>query len=300
VFIALADGRALRGDLVLKAEQRFDLTVIPSTLELTLAADSKLSAQVVEGAIVIAGSGADRYTVLKARRVVNPQAQDETTPREVVQVIAALEGLTPLAVPLPRAVVNEGRSMGQIYRACGAQVRVEQDIPTVRFTCFAGSYATNSIAQLMQEEGAAPVWSSGRISFTRYVDLFAAKPKYSVVQDVSRKVESKFLEAHEVPRAISNSSAGAVISGPGNLQRPVIYMPRQPLRVLTNFGRYIAVRREMSIGYEGSLRAGDVIELSGVKYVIVTAVHLWETGAGGNGENQITRLWLGQLQGLVL
>jgi hypothetical protein len=300
VFVALDDGRALSGDQVLKVEQRFDLTAVPSTLELTVAAGNALSGRVVEGATLLAGSGPDKYVVLKVKKAFTPNAQSAGSPREVVQVIATLDAFTGLARPLPRCVVKEGRSLGEVYRSCGARARIGADIPTVKFTCFAGDFPTLGIAQLLQEEGAAPVWRDGGLSFYRYIDLFSQKPKYSVSEDMTRVLQSAFLEGHEVPRAISTDTAGAVNVGPGNLQRPVMYLPRMPARVLANFSRYIAVRRELSMGFEGGIRAGDVINVGEKPFVVVTVAHLWETGSGGEASSQITRMWLGELQGIVL
>lgn len=295
MFIGLEDGTPLRGDLIVKAVQRFDLTPIPSTLELSLRLDSSLDATLKFGALLLAGAARDRYRIVKVARVPSPWVQGGDAPAQAVQVVAVLDGFTALAWPLARAVVKERASLGEVYRACGATARIAGDIHTHLFTCYAGQLATPGIGQLLQEEGAAPVWAKGRLSFVRLPDLFTGPPVDSVQTDATRAVESPFLERHEVPWALSTDAAGAAVLGRNDTPRGFVYLPRTPERVLNNMTRYLAVRRVMPTTYAGHILAGDGIDVAGKRHVVVTVAHSWETDSGGGGANQVSRVWLAEL-----
>lgn len=299
--VGLEDGTTLRGDFVLRAVQRFDLTPIPSTLELTLRADDTLGGRVADGSVLIAGSTNDRYRVVKLRRAPSDQLQGkQDKPVDVIEVTALLDGFVALARPLQRAVVKESKSLGEVFRSCGATARVAEDIPAGRFVCMAGMFPTPGIAQLLQEEAAAAVWrSTGRLSFIRLPDLFTQTPVEKMQADTARAVQSTFLEQHQIPWAMSTSADGSALLGNRETARGFVYLPRTSQRVLNNMTRCLVVRRATSAGFAGHIRAGDVVELAGSKHVVVTAAHRIENGAdrgtGGGGE-QTTSLWLAQLQ----
>lgn len=295
MFVSLPDGTPLRGDVVLKSVQRFDLTPIPSTLELTLRVDSSVAQSLQYDSVVIAGSGDDKYRILKIKRAPDTRAQSGDAP-EVLQAIALLDGFGPLAWPLPRAVVKEQRSMGEVYRSCGATARIGDDIPMHRFVCFAGQFPTEAMSQLLQEEACAPVWTGGRLSFKRLADLFAGNPVEAVDADTTQAVESPFLERHDIPWAMSNGTAGDVVLGRRDIARSFVFLPRTPERILNNMTRCLVVRRTLLGSFAGHIRAGDGVDIAGKRHVVVTAAHSWESDSGGQGSNQVTRLWLGQLQ----
>lgn len=68
MFLALPDGTALRGDIIARAEQRYDLTPIPSTLEIFLRVEASLDGAIQEGAVLLAGAKAERYRIIKIAR----------------------------------------------------------------------------------------------------------------------------------------------------------------------------------------------------------------------------------------
>lgn len=292
MYLSLTDGSQLNSDVLLKAVQRFDLTPIPSTLELTLRVDSSITASLAYDSVVLAGVNSDRYRIIKINRVADTTSQSGNIP-EVVKAVAVLDGFSALAWPLNRAVVKESRTLGEIYRSCGATARISVDVPIRLFACFAGMVATLSIAQALQEEACVPVWSGGSLSFRRIDDLFAGKPVESIATDTAHRVESPFLERHEVPWAMSTDNAGNVLSQLHSA-RQYVYLPRTPQRVLNNMSRYLAVRRVLPGSYAGHIKAGDGIDIAGTRYVVVTAAHSWETDSGGQGSNQVSRFWLGE------
>jgi hypothetical protein len=295
--IALEDGTLLRGDFVLRAVQRFDLTPIPSTLEVVLRADETLGGRVADGSLLLAGSSQDRYRVVKLRRATSEWTQRRDVAADVLEVTAVLDGLSKLALPLPRAVVKEGRSMGEAYRSCGAAVRIGTDVPVWRFLAYAGHFPTIAIAQAMQEEGVVPVWGADKaLSFRRLADLFGGLPVESIAADSTRAVESRFLEQHEIPTAAATAPDGSVILGRRDTPRAVLHVPRAPARVLDNMTKALVVRRTMNGSFAGHIRAGDGFDVAGVRHVVTTAAHAWQAGSDGSASTQSTQLWLAVLQ----
>lgn len=291
MFIAREDGTPLRGDTVLRAVQRLDLTPIPSTLEVYLRADS--SFRVAEGDILLGGAAQDRYRVIFVRANPAPMSQDGDEV-EALQAIAVLDHFHRLSYCAERAVIKERRSMGEIYRACGATAPVREDVATLRFVNFAGEVPALAIAPLLQEEAVAPVWVQGCLSFKRYADLFKQRPVDRLATDSTQAVQSGFLERQEVPRGYSTDAAGQIVHGNREKARGAIFMPRTPERILRNLTRALVLDKTLPGQFAGHINAGDVIDVAGQLRVVVTAAHCVENG---ERSNQTTRLWLARLEG---
>lgn len=294
--VVFEGNQQLRGDFVVRAVQRFDLTPVPSTLELVVRADETAGGRFEAGALIMAGSSLDRYRIVKVRKAPTEQAQRAEGPAQAREIIAILEPFLPLSKPLPRAVFKEGASAGECIRACGYTGRVGADIPLARFGVVAGGFPTPAIAQAMQEEASACVWrAAGLLDLVRLPDLFAGRPVDSLAADTTLAVESEFLEQHHIPWAISLDQSGAVIKGRSDPPRGFVFLPHTGQRVLNNMTTALVVRRTLPGAYAGHIRAGDGIDIAGVRHVVVTAVHVWEQGGDGTSNTQATRLWLAQL-----
>lgn len=287
----------MRGDMLVRIVQRFDLAPVPSTIEATLRVDASTQDLIAVNGKVRAGSGMDLYRIIKVTHQPPVAMAQDGQPVQLRQVIAVLEGTQALMWAQQKAVVKQGSGMVECYRACGATVRMGTDVPIQRMFVPKGHFATYALAELMAEEFATPVWSDATLHFKRVPDLLAQKPVLALEADAGRAVESAWLEQFEALSAYSCDARGAVIRAPGATQaRPAAFMPRQPLRVLTNWGRWLAVRRCLDAQWSGELRAGQVMALAGNPHLIVTAAHLYENNADGGGSNQQTRLWLGQIK----
>jgi hypothetical protein len=295
MFIGLEDGTPLRGDYVLSSTVRYDLVPIPSTLEVVLRTDSVVAGRLKFGSVLRAGTGSERYQVVKARKTQSATPQHDNNPVEAVEFTCVHEAFAPLAWPLQRAVVKVAKSMGEVYRSCGAKCRVAADIPVHRFSCFIGDYPTPHIARVLQEEGSTvALGPDGRVSFKRYRELFDAKPSAYIEAGATQVVESPFLEQHETPNAYSVDASGAAIFGQRDKSRAAVFKPRTNTRVLQNMGRCLMVRRTAAGAFAGELRAGQIIDVSGAGYVIVTAAHHMENGSSGMA-SQTSKLWLAQI-----
>lgn len=298
MLLAFEDGTALRGDMLVRQVQRFDLAPVPSTLDATIRVDASTQGLLAEGNKLRAGTDMDLYRIIKATHLPPAAQAQDGRPIQLCQVIAVLDGTQALMWAQQKAVVKHGAGMAECYRACGATVRMGSDVPIQRMFVPKGHFATYALAELMAEEFAAPVWQASSLHFKRVPDLMAQKPVLALEVDAGRAVESSWLEQFESVSAYSCDADGKVIRAPGATDaRPAAFMPRQPLRVLTNWGRWLAVRRSLDAQWSGQLRAGHVIAMAGEAHIVVTAAHMYENNAAGGGSNQQTRLWLGQIKG---
>lgn len=297
MLLALEDGTALRGDFLLRLVQRFDLTTIPSTIEVTLRLDATAGERFREGAVLLAGTSRDRYRIVKVRRLPTGQPQGPAGAPDAAEITAILDGFFPLARRAERAVVKDSATIGEVLRSCGATARITADVPCGRFACLVGQFPTPAIAQLMQEEAVAPAWrGNGTLAIVRLGDLFAGAPVDAVEPGSTQVVQSDFLERHEIPWAMSTGPGGEIVVGRRDPARPCVFLPRSSTRVLDNMTRSLVVRRIADSGFAPHIRAGDGFDVGGVRHVITTVAHCYESGGTGGSIRQTSRLWLAQLQ----
>jgi hypothetical protein len=299
VILFLADGKQIRGDLIKSAALRYDLAPIPVTLEAEIrAGDDDMEKRLAEGQLVSVGTG-DSLRIVKSVRAVGRAAQGE---REMtaIRITAMLDSCHSAAFVRSRAIIKESAALSAIYRAAGATIKaVDADFPVPRFYCPVGETPTFHIARVLQEEGGAVRWKSGRLQFVRLPDLFKQKPVLDLPNNASDDVDSGFLERHEVPWFFSlNETAGFVF---GNQEKPraVRYAPFKDVQRLRNMTRCLVHRKTSKIDFSGQIVAGDLVNfVGGDKLCIITAAHVFESGTDdGGASNTYTRLWLGSLEG---
>ncbi|NDY89701.1 hypothetical protein [Ideonella livida] len=294
-MLSTEDGTFLPGDMVLSVVQRFDLAPMPSTVEATLRLDESTEPIGKDGAKLRCGAGMDLYRVVKAEDCASVPIAQGREPVKARRVTAVLDGLQALMWAQQRAVVKEGAGMVECYRSCGAAVRMGSDVPTHRLFVPRGHIPTFALAELMAEEFAAPVWMDGRLSFSRLTDLMSQSPVHRLEVDAAEGRSSGWMEHLEAVTAMSCRADGQVFGASSTLARPAAFLPRTPQRILNNWGRWLAVRRCLPTQFAASVRAGHVIELAGVRHLVVTAAHSLTAGADGGKSEQTSMLWLGQV-----
>lgn len=295
--IALSNGKALRGDMVVSAVLRSDLTPIPQTLEATVRLDDELKPFVREGSVIEAGTQGTAFRIVKT--VDNAEAQGVQGDRLAgsVSLVGLMDACHPVAYRRQTAVIKEGHTIGGIYRACGARVAVESDFPLPRFACLVGDVPSFWISKVLQEEGGTLVWAgTDRLRFVRLPDLFQQRPVDRIGTDTTEDITSGFLERHEVPSFFSINAEGAFVFGNRNKVRAVQYQPRADARVLRNMTRVLVQKKIMRTQFAGHIKAGDVVRVGETPYVVVTAAHVHESGTDGGGPDSYTKLWLGTLE----
>lgn len=295
--ITLENGKTLRGDIVVSAVVRSDLSPIPRTLEATVRLDDDVKPFLVEGKRVIAGHGDAEFRIVKVETANDAQSVQGGRAGGNIAISALLDPCHAISFRRQKAVIKESASMGAIYRSCGATVSVESDFTIPRFSCLAGEVPSIMVARVLQEEGGALLWVGGaKLRFVRLPDLFKQTPADRVSGDSARDIESGFLERHEVPSFYSIGPDGGFVFGNREKTRTLHYRPRADVRTLRNMTRVLVMRKTLRGQYAGQIGAGAVIEVDGKAFVVVTAAHVHESGTDGEGADGYSKYWLGSLE----
>jgi len=298
VILFLADGKQIRGDLIVSAVLRYDLAPIPVTLEAQIrVGEDDMERRLAEGQVITAGTG-DAFRIVKSTLVAGRAVQGERQ-MAAIRITALLDACHTAAFVRGRAIIKEGATLAAIYRAAGATLKaVDADFPVPRFCCPVGQTPTFHIARVLQEEGGAVRWRGGRLQFVRLPDLFRQRPVLDLPDNGSDDVESGFLERHEVPWFFSLNDSGGAVFGNRDKPRSVAYAPFKDVQRLRNMTRCLVRRKVSAIALAGGVVAGDLVNFVGADPLcVITAAHVFETGTDGGGANQYSRLWLGSLEG---
>lgn len=284
----------LRGDLLVRAVLRSDLTPIPQTVEFEVR-DTPDSAGIKVGAVCRVGRERFEFLIIKKLAGGDDGRTQGDRPVKSNQFVGILASCAPVASCLQRSVVRYGSSLGDIYRACGAQVRIDSDFSVGVFACYKGMVPTFEIAKALQEEAGALIVTNGRVSFRRLADMTAGPAVISMKEDSTLAVNSDFIERHSVPFAFSTNAAGGFEVGRAESSRGVMYRPRATPRILNNLSTALIMRRKAQSSFAPHIMAGMRVNVADVPFVIITAAHVFEAGGDGQEGEQATRLWLGQV-----
>lgn len=285
---------SLRGDLLVRSILRSDLTPIPQTVEIEVR-DTIDVEPLKQGATLRVGREAAEFIIVKSSPGGDSGKTQGDRPVKTRKIVALLASCVSIAEPLQRSVVRHGSTLGDIYRACGAQVRMESDFTIPTFACFKGMTPAFEIAKALQEEAGALVMSQGKVWFRRLNEMMEADAVATLREDSAQGVESAFLERHSVPFAFSTTPANALLTGPAEGGRGVIYRPRADARVLSNLATVLVMRRKVTSDFAPHIMAGMRFDIAQERYVVITAAHVFEAGADGDGGQQYSRLWLGKV-----
>jgi hypothetical protein len=289
VIIILPNGKQLRGDLILSAVLRSDLTPIPVTLHAKIRVDDDLKKMLSEGQVITAAG--DRFYIVKS---ILPNARMSQGEHEVayIEIFAYLDSVHTAGFVLKTALLKEKTTLQAIYRATGATLKaIENDLNVARFYCLAGNFPTVDIAKTLQDESAVVSWKNGKMRLFRVQDLMRQKPVLSLANNSMKDFDSGFLERHEIPTFYSIDANGVFIYGNKSKIRTAVFAPNKDVRQLQNMGRVLVKRKETNkIAFDLRICAGDVIDVQGIgQYAVITAAHVFEP------EQQYTKLWLGQV-----
>lgn len=285
---------ALRSDLLVRGVIRSDLTPVPQTIELEVR-ETVDTEPLALGSKFKAGRDEAEYLIVKnAPGGLSAYTQGDR-PMATRKIVGLLASCAPIAQRTQRGIVRYGASLGEIYRACGAQVRIEQDFSVGVFACYKGMTPSFEIAKALQEEAGALVHDAGRVAFRRLDELIKSDPIATLREDSLEGVESDFLERHLVPFAFSTNPAGAIIATRAELGRGVMYRPRADTKTLNNLSTALVLRRKGRSTYAPHIQAGMRLDVATTPYVVITAAHVEDVGADGGAGEQYSQLWLGEV-----
>lgn len=291
-----ADGELIPAEWIVRWVSRSVLAPIPRTMEITFRNTGGLAGKIVEGAKLWTGREHLKYHIVK---VVTPEASGLIQGDEHLSVITAtamLDSCIKVGYRTDRAIVRENATFGEVFRASGAEISIQDDFTVARFSCLKGMIPSFHLAQSLQEEAGTLVLRDGKISFVRLIDIFKQQPKDLIVQaDAAAGVESEFLERHEIPSYFSLDDAGEFVQGDTSVTRGVIYHPRTERRELHNMSRVLVLRKIAPAAMAQSVVAGDAIRVGDETLAVMNAVHVFETSEANGQINSYSRFWLGGL-----
>ncbi|WP_211441389.1 hypothetical protein [Collimonas humicola] len=294
--LILSSGTVLHGDLLLSACLHSDLAPVPMTLEAVVRATDATVAGLTQGETISVASEGYVFRVVQVQRSkvsANVQGSDQMA---ALHIVALFEPCHKIAFRRKTAVIKEGATLGSIYGACGARVKINADYPIARFACYAGGVPSYEVAKVLQEEGGA-IYTDGReVTFIRLQDIFKQEPILCLEQDTTENIDSGFMERHEVPSFFSIDAAGAFVYGNRAKVRAIGYQPRTDARMLWNMTRAIIQKKILKSDYLPIINAGKVIQIERINYAIITAAHAFESGSDGGDSRLYSKFWLGTLE----
>lgn len=285
---------ALRSDLIVRAVLRSDLTPMPQTVEMELR-DTLDTEPIVNGSKVKVGREEAEFLIIKNAPGGDSGRTQGDRPVKTRKLVGLLASCAAITQRTQRSIVRYGASLGEIYRACGAQVTIDQDFTVGVFACFKGMTPSFEIAKALQEEAGALVMADGKVAFRRLAEMLDQDPAVTLREDSTQGVDSEFLERHKVPFAFSTDPTGALISTRAEVGRGVMYRPRADTRILNNLSTALILRRKARSDFAPHMMAGMRVDIAGRPFAVITAVHVADGGADGGGGEQYTQLWLGEV-----
>lgn len=292
MLIQFSNDTLLPTGFLLSAVLRTDLVPVPVSLELEVRHDDELAKQLAEGQKIFVTGKAIELQIIKSQIKQSPQIPD----RGMIQVTAVLSSCVAIGYRRQKAVILKSNSLGAIYKACGAKVSIKNDFTVPLFVSFLGQVPSEMIAKVLQEEAAVVRLSGKQLDCVRLADLMKQAPKLSLPQGVGEQIESGFLERHLVPSFYSTGDNRAVVKGNTKKVRAMQYTPRHSERAANNMTSALITKQVLNLSYNDDYQAGDLFNIGNTPMAIITAAHVYETENEGEGGNQYTRLWLGELE----
>jgi hypothetical protein len=285
----------IRGDLLVRLVFRTDLTPIPATVEFEVRNTTETEKSIVEGSIIRMGADMTEFLLVKVAQRSDSGMVQGGRQYTTINAVGILNACAPIAQRMQRAVVRENSSLGEIYRACGATLRIDSDFTVPLFACFVGMVPSFEIAKVLQEEAGVLVYEGGKIKFRRLAELRDSKAQQTLAVDQVQTTQSGFLERHVVPFAFTTSPANAIVTGRRESARGAVYRPRGDQRIVNNLSIALVQRAKVRNGLIPGFNAGMRVDVGTVPHIAITAAHIYESGADGGTGDQYSQFWLGEV-----
>jgi hypothetical protein len=195
---------------------------------------------------------------------------------------------------LQKAVVRENTSLSDIYAACGAKTAIGKDFTVPRFYGYQGDVPSAQIAQVLQEEGGVVCWRAedDTVAFYRINDLFGRKSAVLMPVLADETQKSGFLERHEIPAYFSIQADGRVVQGDFSKPRAVAFVPHKTAKQLYGMSQVLLNVKVLPANYAPDIQAGDLVQVMGRDFVVITAAH--DSSLNANGARlPYSMFWLG-------
>lgn len=273
MIIELENQQIVVGSEIVEACFRTSLEPVPVSFECDIKLSEDYAPYLLEGKVLLVGKYKTPLKIVFVEDKIAPAYQRGVI--TIRKVIALHANSASIANSLSKAVIREQVSLSEIYRSCGGKSVIEKDFTVPRFYAYKGSVPSREIALVCQEQGGVVRWlpDGNKLSFFRIYDLFNQEPKATKPQMVDTTFKSGLIVSQEVSQYISLDKQGNFISSSTENTRATVFSPNKTQNQLNLMASVLLNAKEMTCDFEPDVNAGDVIELGGVKMVVITAAH---------------------------
>lgn len=294
--IVLPNGTEIGTDRLVSSVLRTDATPIVANLEFQCILDPDLDLALSENNRVLIGDNYLEMVIIK--RVVSPSSHIRDGNQVVLGAyIAVIAGCEKLINPTSRAVYLENTTFGEIFRACGCNLKVEDDVPVDKFFCPIGVTPTYELARKMCEEATFPFLNDkGRVSFRRLLKLNSLPVNLVVGHDEISWIKNPTEENQLIPNYQTINEDGSTVEGTLSNGVKATFYPNLDARKAKNLSTALVVRGTITRGYAPSIVSGHIVDIKdSVKYVVLTSAHRFDTGVLGGATVSASKLWIAEV-----
>lgn len=284
-------GVALRGDEILTATLRYDLTPVPVSLELKVVGDEQTKPLQVSDTLLILDEQIP-LTIIK-RQVQDTDIVQGDRHISTVFFVAVLAGCEKLITPAHKAILLSGTSFANAYRACGVAAAFGKDVPLTVFDCFFGKVPTFEIARRACEEACVIVFKDGRLNAVRLKELMNQEPLLQL-DPMSIQYDHSLNKAL-LPHFITVNPDGATVEESLMGNKSANFYPNMDTRRLKNLRTVLVQKATVMRNLSVQFVAGDVFLVGEDKFVVLTAAHYITTGSLGGEMGMYSKFWLAQV-----
>ncbi|WP_026470379.1 hypothetical protein [Alkanindiges illinoisensis] len=291
----LASNRNISASELLSCTQRFDLTPMPTHVELVVQSTAEMDEQLKEGREILVGDVLAPYELIYVDPVKSQHIKEG---RRIggIPCIAALAGCKRLIEASTKPVIETQTSFNSAIRACGAKTSLGDDLPLPKFICLKGTRPSNRLAMYLQQEAAVMCFRNNKMAAVKIDMLLNQKPMLKLDPSAVQWIESQTLENMHKSSYVSIDSDGVTVLGEDTtLGQQVIQRAGLDARQLKNLEKVLMLRGVMIRPFSPTWRAGDVVEINRKKYVFLTVAHHVATAALGGASAMATKVWLASL-----
>ncbi len=299
MIVKFCDGKQIRQDLIKSAILRRDLAPIPETFEGEFRVDPELEQKLKEGAKLKIGGTESVHRIIKVERSSERVVQGH---RELgaFRITTLLDSCHKLAFVRPpgQSVIKEDAAISCVYRACGATTSIKGCFPVPRFSCFVGETPTFHVARLLQEAAGSIRSKCGELRFMKYNDMLSQKEVVTLQDNGENKVDSGFLERHEVPWFFSAKEDSSIAFGKKCKPRVARFAPIRNGCTLGKMTDALVLQKVLHVDHMEEVHAGDAVKLTSdnKKLVVMTVAHAYDSGTDGSLQRHYSRMWLASVE----
>lgn len=292
----LAKDKAIPFSDVLNITLRYDLLPIPLSVEFSVKSTDEYIQLLKDGAEILIGDLDRPLKIIKTQQVYTQTIKNGHR-IGAIACVAIISGMEKLIKSLNKAVILYESSFNNAIRACGCTISFGLDTPLQRFICLKGTIPTFRIANYLQQEACVIGFIQNKLSILKIDHLFKQNIKLVLDPSAITWLNSESLESMKKSSYVSVSQDGSTVIGADDTKsnHNIIQKGNLSLRELKNLEKVLVTRGVVMRPLDLNLMAGDLVKIDQKNYVILTAVHYFNTGSLDSDSATVTKLWIASL-----